>query len=187
MPAIGLALGFERVQPGSNPVRVWIEGRGHGSFHQFGPPGAGGGVPGTRVAAVSVLTDGRRRRPSALDRERNHRARRPLSPRGTVCAASCWWSRTDRLTLTPLPATCWAYSATASKQSRQWCKTQLYAARRPERAPPPVFGGIDCGDASSRLCCAAAAHSTANLSNISRCLGLSVCSAASMQCRTNQS
>jgi hypothetical protein len=75
-----------------------------------------------------------------------------------------------------LPATCWAY-----------CKTQLYAARRPERAPPPVFGGIDCGDASSRLCCAAAAHSTANLSNISRCLGLSVCSAASMQCRTNQS
>ena len=26
MPAIGLALGFERVQPGSNPVRVWIEG-----------------------------------------------------------------------------------------------------------------------------------------------------------------
>src|SRR5262249_5070188 len=58
----------------------------------------------------------------------------------------------ERLTLTPLPATCWAYSATASKQSRQWCKTQLYAARRPERAPPPVFGGIDCGDASSRLC-----------------------------------
>ena len=32
----------------------------------------------------------------------------------------------------------------------------------------PVFGGIDCGDASSRLCCAAAAHSTANLSCI-RC------------------
>jgi hypothetical protein len=25
-----------------------------------------------------------------------------------------------------LPATCWAYSATASKQSRQWYKTQLY-------------------------------------------------------------
>src|SRR5205085_253862 len=50
---------------------------------------------------------------------------RPLSPRGTVCAASCWWSSTGRLTLTPLPATCWAYSATASKQSRQWYKTQL--------------------------------------------------------------
>src|SRR5258708_11494216 len=97
MPAIALALGFERVQPGSNPVRVWIEGRGHGSFHQFGPPGAGGGVPGTRVAAGSVLTDGRRRRPSALDPERNQRARPPLSPRGAGFAGSCLWARTDKL------------------------------------------------------------------------------------------
>ena len=33
----------------------------------------------------------------------------------------------DGLVRPPLPATCWAYSATASNQSRPWCKTQLYA------------------------------------------------------------
>jgi hypothetical protein len=38
---------------------------------------------------------------------------------------------------------------------------------RPELGRETVIGDVGCIDASSRLCCAAAAHSTANLSNIS--------------------
>jgi hypothetical protein len=72
------------------------------------------------------------------------------------------------LTLTPLPATCWAYSATASKQPRQCYKTKLYAARWSERAPPPVFGAIDCGDASE-----AKAASSRHLTTVSGCFASS--------------
>jgi len=44
-----------------------------------------------------------------------------------------------------------AYSATASKQSRQCYKTKPYAARRPERAPPQLLraSGLRCRPGTS--------------------------------------
>jgi hypothetical protein len=75
-------------------------------------------------------------------------------------------------------------------RTRSWsaCGAQGYdAICRHAAWLETLLGNVDCAGDPSQLCCAAPAHNSTNLRNISRCRGSSVSSALCRLSRANQS